>query len=74
MNIKKKVKKIIKQREILWEEMEALQESCEHPSKSIHDYSWRIGCINKAYICDDCQKMLRYVRAPLMPLITTFSP
>lgn len=31
-----------------------IRHNCDHPQKSRVDYMWRVGCIQKADVCDIC--------------------
>lgn len=55
-----RVTEIQKEREALKQELDSIQESCEHLNHVIGNYSWRPGTIDEAYICSDCDKMLGY--------------
>lgn len=43
-------------------EMEEIRKICEHKQFHECNYSWRIGCIEVANVCDDCGEYLGYVR------------
>lgn len=55
---------ITRQMEDLRVRLNKLQEDCQHNSKKVGLYSWRIGSADEAYICECCGKMLGYVNNP----------
>jgi hypothetical protein len=42
------------------EMLEAMRGICKHPETFEGDYSWRIGCIDKATICSDCGAVINF--------------
>lgn len=53
------------------EELESLRKICDHPEEEEVTWSWRIGCYDQAYICEDCGEFLRYKNKMLDYIVTT---
>lgn len=78
MSIKSQYEKIqhdLKMIEVLRQEhlskLSALQKRCDHQNVIKDWYSWRIGCKNEYYFCEDCGKMLDPVDPVLSGILTT---
>ncbi len=71
----KRVTEIYTQIEDLNQELEQIRESCPHTEKEEGNYSWRPGCIHRAWFCMSCGKFLKYVDDPygMKGAITTAS-
>ena len=41
------------------ERLEHIQEICNHPTSFIGNFSYKVGCVNPALICSDCNKILK---------------
>jgi len=41
--------------------LEEIRKFCPHEKTFNGNWSWRVGCIDPAEICDHCGKMLRYI-------------
>jgi hypothetical protein len=42
------------------ERLKEIRETCKHPNTFEGNYSWRIGSVDKAEICSDCQTLIKY--------------
>lgn len=40
--------------------LKRMQEICPHVNEKEGLYSWRVGCIDEAVLCDDCGVLIRY--------------
>lgn len=61
MKTRDKINKLYEQKEEIDAQIEEIRGSCEHKNKSEVDYMWRVGSIDKALVCDDCDEFIRYV-------------
>jgi hypothetical protein len=59
--IKEECEKIFAQIKQSEERLKELRTICKHPNTYEGNYSWRIGSIDKAEICSDCQTLVKYV-------------
>ena len=46
-------------------ELDFIRENCSHKETRIGLYSWRIGCIDNAEICSDCDKLIKTLGGPV---------
>lgn len=60
MSIRQTVDDINKEIDSLQKDRELLQKICKHKEKIV-PYSWRIGAIEDAYICERCDLFIEYV-------------
>ena len=58
MDIRKRVDKIYAAKALLDKELDELRKNCLHTRQTASIYSWRIGCMQPAQFCADCDKML----------------
>ncbi len=59
--IKTEREKLHEQIEKATERIKELQIICKHENTFEGNYSWRIGNIQKAEICSDCAKLIKYI-------------
>lgn len=59
-NIKDSIKSYREGIRILQEAIEKLQNECTHEKTIEGLYSWRIGCIEPAIMCEDCGKLISF--------------
>ena len=43
------------------EEIAACRKECQHPVHKKGFYSWRVGCIDPAMLCEDCDAFIKYL-------------
>lgn len=56
------------------EELAACRKECQHPVHRKGLYSWRVGCIDPALICEDCDAFIKYLEdEPLEYTLTVTS-
>jgi hypothetical protein len=41
------------------EELERIRKTCPHPNTYLALYSWRIGAMHPAHLCEDCDFVVR---------------
>jgi len=56
-----RIEQIEKEIESLNLEKKELQEKCPHTDTHIVKYSWRVGVIEDAEVCKDCNKFIKYI-------------
>jgi transcription initiation factor IIE alpha subunit len=59
--IKDETEKMIEQIQTAQARLDEIQSTCKHEKAYIGKYSWRIGCIQDAFLCSYCGKFLKYV-------------
>ena len=57
-DIRKRMNEIIAEREVLFQELKLLRETCKHDSYRIGNWSWRPGAIDVVKICNHCDENL----------------
>ena len=61
MSIRQAIDKINEEIVRLQSEREEIQNSCAHRNEVVVKYSWRVGHVEDAYVCEDCDKFIEYV-------------
>lgn len=56
--IRQAVDSIYKDIKALQEELKEIQDNCKHEKSEMRDFMWRIGAVEKAKICCECDKVL----------------
>lgn len=51
--------------------LKELRSKCKHPNTFEGNYSWRVGCIDKANICSDCGELINVINKYILPTQTT---
>lgn len=52
------------------EELAACRKECQHPAHKKTMYSWRVGSISPALVCDECDAFIKYLEEPLESTLT----
>ena len=55
------------------EDLAACRKECQHPVHKEGFYSWRVGSIHRALICEDCDAFIKYLDEPVGAVITSTS-
>lgn len=63
------INRIRRERDLLYDtikeakkQLTILRMKCPHTDKSIVDYAWRVGAMNKGLTCDDCGVLIKFVK------------
>ena len=70
MTVREKKNKLDRRIAKATDEIIRLQLACEHKSTTLKQYSYRIGCAEEAYICDDCDQFIGFKESYIINEIT----
>ena len=55
------------------EELVICRKECLHPVHRKTLYSWRVGCISPALVCEECDAFIKYLDEPVETMVKVTS-